>query len=181
MTAMERQRENERYRRYYAKNKDGINAKRREHYHANIEREHLRARKYYLSHKEQSHMRTRRWRMNPANRAKEAAYNRAHPEIVAAAMRRYRARLDVRMMQDAELYASIRTAQRVYKAKKCVLAGRAYVPRCYRRIPDWATKGMRVVDPKSAYLAVNNTDAHRYFAMMLAVERKEQRRKAGLA
>ncbi len=45
----------------------------------------------------------------------------------------------------------------------------------------WKGRGRGMIlpvrlDRRSMYLAVNNTDAHRYFAMMLAVERKAQRR-----
>lgn len=76
---------------------------------------------------------------------------------------------------DAKLYAAWRAKRRMQWARKAVAEGRLYRPLYCTRIPDWATKGQRILDASSALLAVNLTDAQRAYARELAIERKERR------
>ncbi len=95
---------------------------------------------------------------------------------VLAARRRY-AKKVARSMVDAEFYADWRAFKRMCRARRNLRRGRMYSPCPSTRIPDWACRGERTIDPRSAWLAMNNTAAHRCYAMMLAVERKEQMRR----
>ncbi len=153
------------YRDYYRKNRERIRRRRAEWYErtAEVRREHDR--EYRNSHREIIRAKLRRYRQTPAFNLQDAAAQRAKRALASALH-----------AQDAELFAAYRANERSRYAKRRVKNGKVYSPRFHRRIPDWATKGMKVLDTQSAYLAVNNTDAHRYFAMMLAVERKAQRR-----
>ena len=80
-----------------------------------------------------------------------------------------------KLASDAKLYAAWRAKNRMRWARKAVAEGRLYRPLFCLRIPDWATKGQRVLDARSAYLAVNLTDEQRAYARELAIERKQRR------
>lgn len=76
---------------------------------------------------------------------------------------------------DAKLYAAWRAKRRMRWARKAVAEGRLYRPLYCTRIPDWTTKGQRILDASSAYLDVNLTDSQRAYARELAIERRAAR------
>ena len=84
-------------------------------------------------------------------------------------------RLLPKLETDAQRYAKWRAKRRIQRARKAVAEGRLYRPLYCTRIPDWATKGQRILDASSAYLACNLTDSQRAYARELAIERKERR------
>ena len=57
-------------------------------------------------------------------------------------------------------------------AKARLLDGKGYRPRFRVRLPEWAAAGQRVLDVRSAFLAVNMTPSQRAYARELAIERR---------
>lgn len=122
-------------------------------------------REYYAAHREEI---CRKWR--EMYRADEGYRLRKK----ASHARDYE-RLLPKLETDAKRYAQWRAKRRMQRARKTVAEGRTYRPLFCLRIPDWATKGQRILDASSAYLAVNLTDAQRAYARELAIERKGRR------
>ena len=100
----------------------------------------------------------------------DEAFRKRKRACAARADERLRSKLEA----DAKLYAKWRAKRRMRWARKTVAKGRAYSPLFCTRIPDWATKGQRVLDARSAFLAVNLTDSQRAYARELAIERKKR-------
>ena len=83
-------------------------------------------------------------------------------------------KLRMRFYFDADAYAANRAYNRQLRAKVSVLTRGFYRPRFSSRIPDWATKGMNVLDCGSQFLAENITDSQRAYARELAIERRKR-------
>lgn len=121
--------------------------------------------KYNAEHREKRNAQKKKWR---------EAHSDAHREAV----RKYMKKLRMRFYFDAEAFAAYRAYNRQLRAKESVLTRGFYRPRFSCRIPDWATKGQRVIDERSQFLDVNLTDAQRAYARELAIERAARWRKA---
>ena len=122
-------------------------------------------REYYAAHREEI---CRKWReMYRANEGyrlrKKASHARDYERLLP------------KLETDAQRYAKWRAKRRIQRARKTVAEGRLYRPLYCTRIPDWATKGQRILDASSAYLAVNLSASQRAYARELAIERKERR------
>ena len=98
----------------------------------------------------------------------DEAYRAQKLAHVRLSDRKYRAKLEA----DAKLYAAWRAKRRIQRARKAVAEGRTYRPLYCTRFPDWATKGQRGLDARSAFLACNLTDSQRAYARELAIERR---------
>ena len=146
------------------------------------ERQREADRRYRLRHPDRCRERNRKWReANPDKRKaqKRRNYQRHRIEILEKKRRYYVERhvwenRRLRYIMDSAAYAKHRAAMRMRGAKRRVLAGELYKPRFARRIPDWCVMG-GVIDARSPWLAENLTPSQRYFAMQLAIERKEWR------
>ena len=125
------------------------------------ERKKASARKYIQEHREKVYAKNKKW---------QEAHREAHRE----SERRYTRKSRMQFYFDAEAYAAYRAYNRQLRAKKSVLTRGFYRPRFSFRIPDWATKGQRVIDVSSEFLAVNMTPDQRAYARELAIERSRQ-------
>ena len=117
------------------------------------------AQKYYEKHRKKCIERRRKWA--DANRDKVRGY-------VKKSMRKQR----LAWCFDPVAYAKGRAYDRMLKAKRTVLRGGIYRPHFGYRIPDWATKGERILDVSSMWLDVNITPSQRAYARELAIERQ---------
>lgn len=117
--------------------------------------------KYNAGHREKRSAQKKKWR---------EAHSDAHREAV----RKYMKKLRMRFYFDADAYAANRAYNRQLRAKESVLTRGFYRPRFSSRIPDWATKGMNVLDCGSQFLAENITDSQRAYARELAIERSKR-------
>lgn len=121
-------------------------------------------REYYAAHREEI---CRKWReMYRANEGYRLRKKASHAHDYE--------RLLPKLESDAKRYAQWRAKRRMQRARKAVAEGRLYRPLFFLRIPDWATKGQRVLDARSQWLACNLTDAQRAYARELAIERQER-------
>lgn len=128
-------------------------------------------------------------------RAKDAAYKRAarkaNPELARAKDREwYWRNIDRKRAQaakrnakrralfavDADAYAKKRARDRMSALRlKRKSKWKPYSPRFACRIPDWATKGQRIMDTASPWLPENMTPEQNAYARELAIERRERR------
>lgn len=125
------------------------------------ERKKASARKYVQEHREKVYAKHKIW---------QEAHREAHREAVRKSMKKLR----MRFYFDADAYAANRAYNRQLRAKESVLTRGFYRPRFSSRIPDWATKGMNVLDCGSQFLAENITDSQRAYARELAIERRKR-------
>lgn len=137
-------------------------------------------RRYRERHPDRLREREKRWRMaNPEKRAAQKMRNYLrHRESILEQKREYYLaarpyeKLLVQLSASAEAYAAYRCRARVRSAKKRLVAGKSYMPRFSRRIPDWCVYGA-AIDTRSAYLAENLTPSQRAYARELAIERRK--------
>lgn len=164
---------------YYMEHREERLVKRREYYHANRER----CLAWWREHRTKPEVQAARYAYSQQRyekkgeeiRAKAREYHRLHPE-----MRKMRyAKLCERFAQDAEAYAEARRKDRARSEAKAAKEGRMYRPRRDLRIPDWATKGQRIMDTASPWLPENMSPEQKAYARKLAIERKEWRIKNG--
>ena len=156
-------------------------------------------RTYYAKNRARILARAKAWRQRNLEHCREveAAWRKAHPEAEAAKMRRYRQqpKIKARLAEKARAkraanpekvraearayYAKTvtrrRALARIAHAKSRIAQGKFYSPRYNCRIPEWSTKGQRVLDANSPFLYENLTDSQRAYARELAIERKERR------
>lgn len=138
---------------------------------------------YRATHRDVCVLASTRWnKANPERkRANDRAYRLRHPEKIKADKRRWNAankakRAEKRAKQretfafDCAAWAKYRAGWRIIYAKRVIRRGIAYSPKYYLRIPDFATKGERILDTRSQWLINNLTDSQRAYARELAVE-----------
>ena len=147
------------------------------------------ARKYYELHREErlayrkafyqaNCERMREWwreyrkipEVNARQRAKCREYYRKYPLM---AEMRYQAMCE-KFSTDAKAYAEWRRKRRQSRELKAIKEGRIYRPCLAQRIPDWATKGQRIMDTASPWLIENLTPEQNAYARNLFIERKER-------
>lgn len=102
-----------------------------------------------------------------ARMAADPALYRVYRALKNAAKKRY----DATFATDAARYARDRANKRKSHARRRIAAGKTYKPMPNRRTPDWACKGERTLDARSAFLAVNQTASQRAFARELQKKR----------
>ena len=171
---------------------DEAKAKRREYYAANKEKMRATAKKSYYRHREKklekrkAYCRANRdkccewwreYRSRPDVKARRHAVALARYARDGAKMREYERDKYRKMCEllaiDAKAYSDFRAKRRV-KWVMQLKKPENYKPRFSIRIPDWATKGQRVLDVNSKYLASNLTDEQRAYARELFIERRER-------
>lgn len=164
-------------------------------YHAE-HREQIHARKsaYAKAHREEYTQRMREYRQRPGVKERNAAYMRErywrnrekwlkywHDSYVRrrdkckAYQRQYRSMVNARCAVDAEYYSLVRAERRTRSAVKRIAMGKTYRPRFHTRLPDWCVMGQRVLDNRSAFLAVNMSASQRDYVRELAIERTASR------
>lgn len=145
------------------------------------ERQREADRRYRMRHPDRLRERALKWRKNnPEKRKaqKRRNYARHRAEILEkkriyyATVYPWGKRREI-FAVDADAYAKYRAAQRVRRARRVVLLGKAYRPRFQCRLPNWATFGQRVLDAASPFLDVNITPSQRAYARELAIERRK--------
>lgn len=99
----------------------------------------------------------REWAVSETGRACKRKYRETHRDQYRASSAKVEAKRRVRKEEDAAYYAQERGRRRVAYAKKRILSGKVYKPKFPMRIPDWATKGRRIVDVSSVWLIENQT------------------------
>lgn len=161
-------------RKYRAKHREERNSACRAYHAAHREEIHARKRAYNLAHKAEIRAHNVAYYAAHKEERKAAirAWCAANPDRVAGYRRRSLARIRMRKIIDAAYYAHCHARYRVWYAKQRLLSGLPYRPLFHRRIPNWATMG-RVLDCRSAFLAVNLTPSQRAYARELAIERKK--------
>ena len=152
-------------RQYYADHREKILARIKTRRASDPERFRALEAAWRKANPEKCKEKQRRYRQKPESKVKDAAKQRArraaNPEAVRAADRAFYARAVVRK----------RAQRRVCYAKARLLDGKGYRPRFRVRLPEWAAAGQRVLDVRSAFLAVNMTPSQRAYARELAIER----------
>ena len=155
-------------------------------------------REYYWAHREETLAAYREWFRNLKNRpelhAKRLAAKRkyywANRERLVAEKREYRKRYPMmrtyqywqmvaRFETDAKAYAEYRAKDRARRKREAEKRGKIYRGNPSMRIPDWATKGQRIMDTASPWLPENMSPEQNAYARELAIERKEWRIKNG--
>lgn len=162
---------------YYAANKEKMRAIARASYARHREKKLEKRKAYYRANSDKC----REWWSNYRNRPE--VKERRHAAALAryardgAKMREYEKERYVKICEllavDAKAYADFRAKRRVKWAMQSVRRGGGYRPRYSIRIPDWATKGQRIMDTASPWLIENLTPEQNAYARELAITRKE--------
>ena len=143
---------------YKAAHREKIRKQKRARYWADPEKARAKGREKYAANREKRIKKVAEWQRN-------------NPEKVQAYSKRTRANLRRKMAEDSDRYAMERAKERMRSARRSIKKGIRYRPRFFLRIPDWATFGQRILDTRSAFLAVNMTPSQRAYARELAIER----------
>lgn len=164
-------------REYYASNKEKMRATARKSYYRHREKKLEKRKAYYRANRDKCRAWWREYRNRPEIKERRhaaalARYARDGAQMRAYERGRYRKMCEL-LAIDAKAYYDFRAKRRV-KWVMQLEKPENYKPRFSIRIPDWATKGQRVLDARSQWLACNLTDAQRAYARKLFIERRER-------
>lgn len=155
-------------------------------------------REYYSANRERERARKKKWRDDNIERYRkvEAAWRKAHPESVAAKLRKYRQKPESKAKDaaahrakrkadpekvratDRAYYAKAvarkRVQARISHAKSRLRKGKAYRPLFHMRLPEWAAACQRAW-AKSPWLPENRTSSQEAWARELMIEQGQWR------
>lgn len=171
-------------RKWYAAHREKVNEKHRQYYWATLEKQRDRSKKYRLAHQEEERRKKReyirRYRLakvgdaeyQEKERVRRTQYQKS-PRAVELRKLRW-VKLKALFAVDARAYAEYRSFQRFNKALLAIERGRKFRPRMWKRIPDWACMGEKILDTRSQFLEINLTPSQRAYALSLYLERRKK-------